>query len=74
MYVSQSYQQLREQSLLVTGVTHSSVTSPVCISFLKAHALTEDRNNDSKDRFYDQLQQVFDQFPNYSTESSVRRF
>ena len=43
-------------------------------NFLKAHAPTKDRNDDSKDGFYDQLQQVFDQFPKHSTRSSVRRF
>jgi hypothetical protein len=29
------------------------------------HAPTEEKNDDSKDRFYKELEQVFDNFPNY---------
>jgi hypothetical protein len=35
------------------------------IIVLNAHALTEDKNDDSKDSFYEELEQVFDHFPKY---------
>jgi hypothetical protein len=30
---------------------------------LNVHAPTEDRNEDTKDKFYEELEQVFDKFP-----------
>jgi hypothetical protein len=35
------------------------------ISVLNVHALTEEKSDDSKDRFYEELEQVFDHFPKY---------
>jgi hypothetical protein len=35
------------------------------IIVLNAHAPTEDKIADIKDRFYDELEQVFDKFPRY---------
>jgi hypothetical protein len=32
---------------------------------LKAHAPTEEKSDDSKDSFYEELEQVFDHFPKY---------
>jgi hypothetical protein len=32
---------------------------------LNVHALTEDKDDDMKDIFYEDLEQVFDQFPGY---------
>jgi hypothetical protein len=32
---------------------------------LNAHAPTEDKDDDIKDSFYEELEQVFDQFPRY---------
>jgi hypothetical protein len=32
---------------------------------LNVHAPTEDKIDDIKDRFYDELKQVFDKFPRY---------
>jgi hypothetical protein len=36
------------------------------IIFLNLHAPTEDKSDDVKDRFYEELEQVFDKFPNYT--------
>jgi hypothetical protein len=38
------------------------------IIVLKAHATAEDRSNYLKERFYEELQQVFDHFPAYHIE------
>jgi hypothetical protein len=35
------------------------------IIVLNAHAPTEEKNSDSKDSFYEELEQVFDHFPRY---------
>jgi endonuclease/exonuclease/phosphatase family metal-dependent hydrolase len=35
------------------------------IIVLNAHAPTEEKNGDSKDSFYEELEQVFDHFPKY---------
>jgi hypothetical protein len=35
------------------------------IIVLNVHAPTEDKINDIKDRFYEELEQVFDKFPKY---------
>jgi hypothetical protein len=32
---------------------------------LNVHAPTEDKDDDKKDSFYEELEQVFDQFPRY---------
>jgi hypothetical protein len=39
-----------------------------------AHALTDDKNDDIKDNFYDELEQVFDQFPRYHMKISLGDF
>jgi exonuclease III len=43
------------------------------IVVLNVHAPTEEKSNDSKDSFYEELEHVFDHFPKYH-ENSVRRF
>jgi hypothetical protein len=35
------------------------------ITVLNVHAPTEDKNDDIKDSFYEELEQVFEQFPRY---------
>jgi len=35
------------------------------IIVLYVHAPSEEKSDDSKDRFYEELEQVFDHFPNY---------
>jgi hypothetical protein len=42
------------------------------IIVLNFHTPTEDKTDDIKDRFYEELEQVFDKFPKY--ENSIRRF
>jgi hypothetical protein len=39
-----------------------------CNIVLNAHALNEEKNDDSKDSFYKELEQVFDHFPRYHTK------
>ena len=36
------------------------------ISMLDVHAPTEEKSDDSKDGFYEELEQVFDYFPKYN--------
>jgi hypothetical protein len=36
-----------------------------CDIILKVHAPTEDKNDDMKDRFYEELEHVVDKFPKY---------
>jgi hypothetical protein len=43
------------------------------ITVLNVHAPSEDKSDDSKDSFYEELEQVFDHFPRYH-ENSIRRF
>ena len=38
------------------------------IIVLNAHALTEQKHDDSKDSFYEEFEQVFDHFPKYHTK------
>ena len=35
------------------------------ITVLNMHAPSEEKSDDSKDRFYEELEQVFDHFPKY---------
>jgi hypothetical protein len=38
------------------------------IIVLNSHAQTEDKSDDKKDRFYEVVQRVFDEFPKYHTK------
>jgi hypothetical protein len=38
------------------------------IMVLKMHAPTEDKDEDIKDSFYEELEEIFDQFPRYNTK------
>jgi len=38
------------------------------------HAPSEEKSNDSKDRFYEELEQVFDNFPLYHTKIPLGDF
>jgi hypothetical protein len=44
------------------------------IIVLNVHAPTEDKCDDTKYSFYEELEGVFDQFPQVPHENSVRRF
>jgi hypothetical protein len=44
------------------------------ITILNVHAPTEDKDDDIKDSFYEELEQVFDQFPRYHMKNFARRF
>jgi hypothetical protein len=44
------------------------------IIVLNVHAPTEDKTDDVKDSFYEELERVFDKFPKYHIKNSVRRF
>jgi hypothetical protein len=44
-----------------------------CDTILNAHTSTEGKSDDAKDKFYKELEQLFDQFP-MSHMNSVRRF
>jgi exonuclease III len=44
------------------------------IIVLNVHAPTEDKDNDIKDSFYEELEQVFDQFPRYHMKILIGDF
>ena len=44
------------------------------IIFKNVHAPTEDKIDDIKDRFYEELEHVFDKFPKYHMKKYVWRF
>jgi len=54
LYIEEWYQQLRDQSWLITECN----TYCWCDTVLNAHATNEDKRNDSKDSFYEELEQV----------------
>jgi hypothetical protein len=38
------------------------------------HAPREENSDDLKDRFYEELEQLFDHFPKYHMKNTIRRF
>ena len=44
------------------------------IIVLNVHAPSEDKSDDSKDSFYEELEQVFDHFPKYHLKILLRNF
>ena len=44
------------------------------IIVLNVHAPSEDKSDDSKDRFYEELEQVFDHFPRYHMKNLLGEF
>ena len=52
--------------MCVAGVSYIVVRGRWCnIIVLNVHAPSEDKSDDSKDSFYEELEQVFDHFPRY---------
>jgi len=41
------------------------------ITVLNAHAPSGEKSDDSKESFYEELEQVFDHFPKYYMENSI---
>jgi exonuclease III len=63
--IRESYQQLRGLNLLMIGC-HIQLKDRWChIIVLNVHATTEDKTDEVKDSFYEELEHVFDKFPNY---------
>ena len=59
LYITELYQQLREQSLLAIWC-HIVLRGRWCnIVVLNVHASSEEESDDSKDRLYEELEQVF---------------
>jgi hypothetical protein len=46
----------------------------VCYHCLSVHVPTEDKNDDKNDRFYEELERVFDKFPKYQMNILLRDF
>jgi hypothetical protein len=46
-------------------MTYIAVRGRWCDTVLNMHASTEDKSNDTKDSFYEELERVLDQFPKY---------
>jgi hypothetical protein len=46
-------------------MSYIALRSKWCDIVMNAHAPTEDESGDSKDSFYEELEQVFDNFPKY---------
>jgi len=45
-----------------------------CNSILNVHTQSEEKSDDSKDSFYEELEQIFDHFPKYHMKILFRRF
>jgi hypothetical protein len=45
-----------------------------CDIILNVHAPTEDKTDNVKDRFYEELEQVFDKLPKYHKKNLLRDF
>jgi len=55
-------------------ISYSSERSQYIIIVLNVQVPTEDESNDSKDIFYEELEQVFSPFPRYSMKILLRQF
>jgi exonuclease III len=64
-YIRGSYQQLRQQFLSANFPNRIQRGSLCDIIVLNVHAPTENKCDDTKNSFYEQLQLVFDQFLKY---------
>jgi exonuclease III len=65
LYIRESYQQIGKWNLLVIGC-HIILRGRWCsIIILNVHTPCEDKADDVKDNFYEELGHVFDQFPRY---------
>jgi hypothetical protein len=62
----ESYQQLRGFEFVGDRMSYVILTGRWChIIVLNVHAPTEDKTDDVKDSFYEELERVFDKFPKY---------
>jgi hypothetical protein len=61
--------------LVSDGISNIILRGHWCdIIVLNVHAPTEDKIDDIKDRFYEELEQVFDNFPRYHMKISLGNF
>jgi hypothetical protein len=44
------------------------------VIILNVHALTEDKTDDTKDSFYEELERIFDKFPKYHMKTFLGDF
>jgi hypothetical protein len=55
-------------------MSYINLKSRWCDIVLNVHVQTEDKDDDIMDTFYEELEQVFDQFPRYHTKILLRDF
>jgi hypothetical protein len=67
--IRESYQQLGGLSLLVIGCHKRSLVS---YNVLNVHVPTEDKTDDVKYSFYEELERVFDKSPKYHIQILLR--
>jgi hypothetical protein len=74
--IREPYQQLRGLSVSVIGYLSYIILRgrPCHIIVLNVHAPTEDRTDDVKDSFYEELERMFDKFPKYHMKILLRDF
>jgi hypothetical protein len=74
--IKESYQQLRGSSFLVIRCHILYVLrGRWChIIVLNVHASTEDKTDDVKDSFYEEVEHVFDKFPKYHMKILLGNF
>jgi hypothetical protein len=64
LYIRESYQQLRGLKLLMIDMSYIILRVFWChIIVLNVHAPTEDKTDDVKDSFNEQVERVFNKFP-----------
>jgi hypothetical protein len=62
-YISESYKQLKRVEFGSDGLSYILLRGPWCaIIVLNVHAPTEDKTDDMKDSYYEELESVFDKF------------
>jgi exonuclease III len=61
-----SYTRVKKVEFASDGMSYIALRGRWCnIIVLNAHAPTEEKNDDSRDSFYEELEQAFDHFPKY---------
>jgi hypothetical protein len=64
-YMRGSYKQLKRVEFVSDMMSYIILSGCWCDIVLNVHAATQNKTDDMKDRFYEELEHVFDKFPKY---------
>jgi hypothetical protein len=66
LYIRESYQHFKRVEFVSDRMSYIILRGRPCdITVLNVHAPTEDKTDDMKDSFYEELEHVFEKFPKY---------